>query len=97
MASKTQGAFNLGKIVATPGALALFGEIPDGVYQMAQVVTRHRAGDWGELCAEDVATNDDAVKNGYRIMSNYPVNGKKVWVITEWDRSVTTILLPSEY
>lgn len=58
---------------------------------------RHQSGDWSEMCSEDAATNEDAVRNDHRILSSYTVNGTKYWVITERDRSVTTILLPSEH
>ncbi len=55
-------------------------------------------GDWGDLDDEDKKENELSVKQGFRILSAYNLeNGEKVWVITEWDRSVTTILLPEEY
>ena len=56
------------------------------------------AGDWGYLDDEDKKENELSVKEGFRILSAYKLEtGVKVWVITEWDRSVTTILLPTEY
>jgi hypothetical protein len=58
---------------------------------------RHRSGDWGDVCDEDKKLNDEAVDGEGRILSAYTVDGEKVWVITEWDRSVTTVLFPSEY
>ena len=59
---------------------------------------RHISGDWGDLCQKDSAMNDMAVKNGDRILSSYKLpTGVKVWIITEWDRSITTLLLPSDY
>jgi len=59
---------------------------------------RHMSGDWGELGAEDKKLNDDAVREGSRILSAYTAaNGSKVWGITEADRSSTSILLPEEY
>jgi hypothetical protein len=60
---------------------------------------RHRSGDWGELDAEDIAANDRAARGNERILSAYtlPTTGERIWIITEWDRSATTILLPSEY
>ena len=66
-------------------------------------LARHSKGDWGECCDEDKSVNDEALKVGNRLMSVYlfpdePVGAAgKVWVITEWDRSVTTLLLPEEY
>ena len=85
----------LGRLVATPGAIEAMtraGEDP------AQLLARHRSGDWGEVDAEDWAANGRAVIEGQRVLSSYLLpGGTKVWVITECDRSVTTILLPSEY
>lgn len=85
--------FNPGRIVATPGAL----EATTHSY-LAKCLKRHLQGDWGDMCFEDKAANDLALKEGSRLMSSYPINGDdKLWIITEWDRSVTTFLLPSEY
>jgi hypothetical protein len=61
------------------------------------LINRHVSGDWGGVGAEDSAMNDAAVKNGDRLLSSYTISGEKVWVITEADRSSTTMLLPSEY
>jgi len=59
---------------------------------------RHSKGDWGEVCEEDEAANDSALKNDQRLLSVYKsASGTKFWVITEWDRSVTTVLLPEDY
>jgi hypothetical protein len=58
---------------------------------------RHASGDWGDLEEEDRRENELSLRNGWRIFSSYPVGGKTVWIITEADRSVTTILLPEEY
>ncbi|MBX9677537.1 MAG: hypothetical protein K2X38_02155 [Gemmataceae bacterium] len=64
----------------------------------AHFISRHVAGDWDEVCAGDKRLNDEAVKEGTRIISAYrTAMGEKLWVITEADRSVTTILLPDEY
>jgi hypothetical protein len=87
--------FALGQVVATPGALdalTVSGQLP------AEFLQRHASGDWGELCDEDSAENESALKHGFRLMSSYHTKaGTKIWVITEADRSVTTLLLPSEY
>jgi hypothetical protein len=87
--------FSLGQVVATPGALEAMqgaGENP------AKFLARHIVGDWGEVSPEDAAENDLSVKNGYRILSAYRLSdGTKIWIITEHDRSATTILLPEEY
>ena len=87
----------LGKVVATQGALAKV----DSFY-MIKLLRLHRMGNWGVLDDEDWEANDNALANGGRILSAYPINpnepnGEKVWIITEADRSVTTYLLPSEY
>lgn len=86
--------FSPGSIVITPGAEALIQK--DGE-KLAELLTRHLNGDWGDMVASDKALNDDAITSGDRIMSAYVIDGEKVWVITESDRSVTTVLLPDEY
>lgn len=85
--------FPLGEIVITPAAKeALHPE--DWVIGLC----RHNKGDWGECCPEDSAQNDLSLKEGFRILSVYQDrNGVKFWIITEADRSVTTILLPEDY
>lgn len=84
----------LGRIVATPGALEVLSEAGEDplVY-----LTRHASGDWGDLDEDDRRENERSLRHGWRILSSYPVGGKVVWVITEADRSVTTILFPEEY
>ena len=86
--------FQPGRIVGTPGALAVMA---DASVEPLALLRRHLRGDWGDLGDEDRASNDWAAKNGERILSAYHVNGAKVWVITERDRSATTFLLPEEY
>lgn len=67
-------------------------------YRILQILKRHTAGDWGDLEADDVAANDQALVDGDRLLSAYNEEfGFKVWVITEADRSATTILLPDDY
>jgi len=61
------------------------------------LLARHAAGDWGELCAFDHRQNELALRYGYRVLSSYDVPAGRVWIITEADRSVTTILLPEDY
>lgn len=90
-----QPLFPLGQIVATPGALEALNEARQSPVEF---LARHARGDWGEVCAEDKALNDEAVKDGSRILSAYRTKvGVKLWVITEADRSSTCILLPDEY
>ena len=84
----------LGRVVATPGALKLLTEKGEHPFDL---LARHATGDWGELCAFDRRQNEIALRDGYRVLSSYPVGRQCVWIITEADRSVTTILLPEEY
>ncbi len=84
----------LGRVLATPGALDLLSEI--GVHPF-DYLARHATGDWGDLCEFDRRQNEIALRDGYRVLSSYPVDEERVWIITEADRSVTTILLPEEY
>ena len=85
--------FSLGRVVATPGVLA---SVPQE--EINDAINRHAHGDWGIMPAEDQHTNELALKGADRIFSAYLSGAKvKFWIITEWDRSATTVLLPSEY
>ena len=64
---------------------------------ISRLLTRHLHCDWGDVCDEDWKINDHAVKNGERLLSSYQVGAEKVFIITEWDRSATTILFADEY
>lgn len=86
--------FHLGMLVATPGAIA---EAEEHHVDFELLLRRHLRGDWGNLGIEDKKLNNDALIYGNRIMSAYVEDGVKFWIITEADRSVTTILLPEEY
>ena len=86
--------FSFGNLVATPAALTYL--IEHGLSPIA-LLNRHINGDWGDLCASDKQLNDQAVRDGSRILSTYVISGMKLYVITEWDRSYTTILFASEY
>jgi len=93
--AKPKIPFNLGQVVATPAALVALGANQCGTTEW---LNRHMTGDWGEVDAEDRAENDAAVRVGNRILSAYILpDGTKIWIITEADRSSTTILLPEEY
>ena len=87
--------FPFGQLVATPGALDALertGQSP------LEFLGRHASGDWGEVCEADKKENDFSVRNGFRLLSAYRLrDGTKLWIITEADRSATTILLPEEY
>jgi hypothetical protein len=85
--------FRLGKIVATSNAVGRL--TPDDILRAIQ---QHQAGEWGELGEEDKATNESALLHGGRLFSCYQSVGKvKFYVITEADRSCTTVLLPEDY
>ena len=87
--------FELGQIVGTPGALQVLQEAEQEPFEL---LLRHVIGDWGDMSDEDKEENELSVEKGFRIFSAYKLKtGVKVWVITEWDRSATTILLPDEY
>ena len=86
--------FPLGDVVATPAALALLEQ-----HQILPLLLlgRHLGGDWGDVPPDDAAANEAALRSGDRLLSSYSVGNARVWVITEADRSSTTLLLPSEY
>ena len=85
--------FQPGQIVATRGALSVLS-----IEDVMEALCRHLSGDWGDLSTEDKQENDFSVNNGFRIISSYSSKkGVKFWIITEADRSATTVLLPEEY
>jgi hypothetical protein len=85
--------FSLGQLFATPGVLAEVSPT-----DISAALARHSMGDWGELSQEDIDENNRALKEGSRLLSAYRSTTRvRFWIITEWDRSVTTVLLPSEY
>ena len=86
--------FPLGRIVATPGALEALQKAGQ---EPLTLLTRHVSGDWGELDEHDRRENEFSVEHGFRILSAYTLCGTRIWIITEADRSVTTLLLTSEY
>jgi hypothetical protein len=87
--------FTLGDVVATPGALDALRRNHAGAWTYLR---RHVTGDWGDLDTEDVAENELSLVEGFRLFSRYTLpDGTRLWVITEADRSCTTLLLPEEY
>jgi hypothetical protein len=95
IAISSPSRFSAGRVVMTRGVNELVrrGELNPVPYLM-----RHLDGDWGDLCDDDRRANDAALKSGDRLFSSYQVTPTlKLWIITEWDRSVTTLLLPEEY
>ena len=93
--TKQQPLFSLGQLVATPGALAALEKAGQGPLDF---LSRHVHGDWGDLCEEDRRENQLSFERGFRLVSSYrTLADVNLYVITEADRSVTTILLPEEY
>lgn len=86
--------FKLGTIAATPGALREAAELEA---DLLRLLGRHVTGDFGDLSEDDRRENELSIEKGFRVLSAYEENGSRFWVITEADRSVTTILLPEEY
>ena len=85
--------FPLGKVVATRNAVSSIDNI-----DITIALKRHSSGDWGELCKEDKMLNDEALLTQQRLLSSYMSStGTKFWIITEADRSITTVLLPEDY
>jgi hypothetical protein len=85
--------FPLGQVIITANAK----DTLDG-RDVNRGLTRHRTGDWGDLCAVDAHENELSLRDSLRLFSVYHASdGTKFWIITEADRSVTTILLPEDY
>jgi hypothetical protein len=90
-----QVPFPLGATYTTPGA---FYALKEANVWARSLLMRHMMGDWGDVCEADKAENEFSLREGYRLLSAYTLpTGVKLWVITEADRSSTTILLPEEY
>jgi hypothetical protein len=91
--SSALAKFPMGNIVATPNALSVLTH-----YDILRALSRHVKGDWGDLDKHDRQANEQALAHGGRLLSVFhSVGGVKFYVITEWDRSVTTVLLPEDY
>lgn len=102
MTKDMEPVFHLGQVMVTPGAREAVPALGDLLIMLA----RHQSGDYGHVCGDDWRVNDMALKDGSRIMSAYAIDESRpcagfgentIWVITEADRSVTTLLLPEEY
>lgn len=90
-----QPLFDVGQIVATPGALAALEKTGQTAVEF---LARHVTGDWGELPVEDKTENYLSLQHGFRLLSSHRTSaGDPLWVITEADRSSTALLLPGEY
>ncbi len=93
--SQTVQLFSIGRIVATPGALEALEQAGQSAHEF---LTRHVSGDWGTLDADDRHENELSLRAGFRLLSAYRLRtGERLWLITEADRSGTTLLLPQEY
>jgi hypothetical protein len=91
----TEAKFSLGQVVVTPGTLSALEEACESSLGF---LMRHAAGDWGDVATQDWQENAFSLDKSLRLLSAYYLrNGTKIWIITEADRSVTTILLPEEY
>ena len=88
----TPTRFPLGQIVATSNALSIL--TPE---EISQGLARHAKGDWGDVSQESVEQNNESLHDGSRVMSVYGEGRKRFWIITEANRSVTTILMPEDY
>lgn len=93
------GLFALGRCMATMGAVEVLSADGSGNWERngARLLDRHAEGDWGDLDADDCQVNKDALAVGARILSCYETPGGRLYVITEADRAMTTILCPEEY
>ncbi len=90
--------FNPGQMVLTRGVYELTTSDERFARHVQRSLIRHLAGDWGDVCEEDREANEEALRNGERLFSVYRQEGlPTIWIITEWDRSVTTTLFPDEY
>jgi hypothetical protein len=89
----SNGKFSLGDVVITPAALEATQH-----HEVLNALARHVRGDWGDVSAEDRSENELSLREGFRLMSVYRSSrGETFWIITEADRSATTILLPQDY
>ena len=86
--------FDMGQVVVTSGASYTLHQLER---HPVQLLARHATGDWGQLPEQDIEENERSLKHGYRLFSAYDIEDSRFYVITEWDRSVTTVLLPEEY
>ena len=87
----------LGPLLITPGVCRLLIQRPELAKDLARALVRYQVGDWGELSPEDRAVNRRALEQGFRVLGAYHLDEHEIWIITEADRSYTTILLPEEY
>ena len=89
--------FRMGMLVFTDGIAERAFNDAAFIEFIDQSVNKHRVGNWGDVSPSDWDSNNEAVKSNDRIVSAYQYGDERIWIITEWDRSVTTILFPDEY
>jgi hypothetical protein len=89
--------FSLGKIYSSAGVNEMMIRDPSFMQFVNRSLARHVEGDWGDLCEEDKKENELSLREGFRLLSSYKNDEHKIWIITEADRSVTTVLFPEEY
>lgn len=92
MITISQSKFPLGQVVITANACQHLDTIA-----VNDALRRHAAGDWGDICAEDACENEYSLTHSFRLLSAYGTGERRFWLITEADRSVTTVLMPSDY
>ena len=91
----TESKFHLGEIISTTHS---FEHCEKNRFALFSYLARYANGDWGDVCKEDWKSNDEALKNGERLLSEYKLpDDRRIWIITEWDRSATTLLFPEDY
>lgn len=89
--------FELGQVVMTQGIAQAMKNAVTFTTEITIILEKYKLCDWGDTCKEDAELNNEAIKNNERILAAYDTSKGTVWIITEWDRTVTTILFPSEY
>lgn len=89
--------FSLGKIFSSAGVHEIMSRDSAFMKFVHSSLARHAKGDWGDLCEEDKRENELSLRKGFRLLSAYKNDEHKIWIITEADRSVTTVLFPEEY
>ena len=90
--------FTMGRLIMTAGVAELSAANESFAKFVRKSLQRHSEGDWGDLSANDKRENETSLAKGFRLLSAYEHNGlPKIWIITEADRSVTTVLFPDEY
>lgn len=92
-----KGKFPLGQTVLSQGVACFIEDQNIDMIEVIALLAQHQDGNWGDVDDDDWTANDDALADGGRLLSAYELEGERVWVITEWDRSATTVLFPRDY